>query len=97
MRVVANKLRRILIGLGIKEAIETIESAPERPAVERPGGAAFDERGHVPFADHVIAIGMCAQHLRQSPGLARSCRDSRDSRSRNWQGTRRRRNEDCAR
>ena len=53
-----HQLRRILIGLGIDKAVETIEAAAERPAVEWPGGAAFGQRRDVPFADHVVAIAV---------------------------------------
>ena len=69
--VVGDKLRCVLIGLGIEEAVEAIEAAPQRPAVERSGGAALRQRRDMPFADHVIAIGMRLQHLGQRPGLAR--------------------------
>ena len=40
-RVVAHQLGRVLVGLGIQEAIEAVEAAAERPAVERAGGARF--------------------------------------------------------
>ena len=71
MGVVGNQLRRELIGLGIEEAIEAIKAAAERPAVERPGGAAFGQRRDVPFADHVVAIAVRPQHFRQRARLAR--------------------------
>ena len=71
VRVAGDELRRILIGLGIEEAVEAIEAAAERPAVERAGGAAFGQRRHMPFADHVVAIGVRAQHLGDGAGLAR--------------------------
>ena len=38
-RVVAHQLGRVLVGLGIDEAVEAIEAAAERPAVERAGRA----------------------------------------------------------
>jgi len=41
MRVIGDKLGRILIGLGVEEAVEAVEAASERPTVERAGGAAF--------------------------------------------------------
>ncbi len=98
MGVVAHQLRRVLVGLGIHEAVEAVEAAAERPAVERPGGAALGQRRDVPLADHVVAIAVRPQHFRQRAGLvARSCRDSRDSRCRNWRGSRRRPNGGCAR
>ena len=71
MCVVGDELRRILIGLGIEEAVEAVEAAPERPAVERTGRAALGQRRHMPFADHVVAIGVRAQHLGDGAGLAR--------------------------
>ena len=97
-RVVAHQLRRVLVGLGIHEAVEAVEAAAERPAVERPGRARLGQRRDVPFAQHVVAIAVRPQHLGQRPGLlARSCRDSRDSPCRNWRGSRRRPNDDCGR
>ena len=70
MRVVRNQLRRELVGLGIEEAVEAVKAAAERPAVERPGGAAFGQRRDVPFADHVVAVAVRPQHFRQRPRLA---------------------------
>ncbi|GAA0000873.1 hypothetical protein BRDID11002_08730 [Bradyrhizobium diazoefficiens] len=71
VRVVRDELRRILVGLGIEEAVETIKTTPERPAVERAGGAALGQRGDVPLADHVVAIAVHPQHLGERPRLAR--------------------------
>jgi hypothetical protein len=71
MRVVGDQLRRVLVGLRIEKSVEAVEAAPERPAVEGAGGAAFGERGHVPFADHVVAVGVSAQHFRERAGFAR--------------------------
>src|SRR5439155_14653917 len=69
--VVGHELRRELVGLGIEEAIEAIKAPAERPAVEPPGRAAFGQRRDVPFADHVVAIAVRSQYLRQRPRLAR--------------------------
>ncbi len=69
--VVRDKLRCELISFGIEKTIEAIKTAPQRPAVERPGGAAFGQWGDVPFADHVIAIAVRPQHFRQRARLAR--------------------------
>ena len=69
-RVVAHQLRRVLIRLGIHETIEAIETAPQRPAVERTGRARFRERRHVPLAQHVVAIAVRAQHFGDGAGLA---------------------------
>ena len=71
MPVVGNQLRRILVGLGVEKAIEAVEAAAERPAVERSGRTAFGQRRDVPFADHVVAIGVRAQHFGERPGFAR--------------------------
>ena len=68
-RVVAHQLGRVLVGLGVHEAVEAIEAAAERPAVERAGGARFGERRDVPLAQHVVAIAVRAQHLGQGAGL----------------------------
>ena len=69
--VVGDQFGRILIGLGIEKAVEAIEAAPQRPAVERPGGAAFGQRRNVPLANHIVAIAVLSQHFRQRAGLAR--------------------------
>ena len=69
--VVADQLRRILVGLGIHEAVVAIESAPERPAVERAGRARFGQRRDMPFAEHVVAIAVRPQHLGDRSGLLR--------------------------
>ena len=69
--VVGDQFRRELVGLGIEEAVEAVEAAAQRPAVERPGGAAFGQRRDMPFADHVVAIAVRPQHLRQRARLAR--------------------------
>jgi hypothetical protein len=60
MRVVADELRRVLIGLGIEKTVEAIEPAPERPAIERPGRTALGQGRDVPLADHAVAIGIRA-------------------------------------
>ncbi len=71
MGVVGDQLRRELVGLGVEKAVEAVKAAAERPAVERPGGAAFGQRRDMPFADHVVAIGVRLQHFRQRSRLAR--------------------------
>ena len=71
MGVVRYQFRRELIGLGVEETIEAVKAAPQRPAVERPGRTAFGQGRDMPFADHVVAIGMGFQHFRQRSGLAR--------------------------
>ena len=69
--IVSDEFGRELVGLGVEKTIEPVKAAAERPAVERPGGAAFGQRRDVPFADHVVAIAVRPQHLRQRPRLAR--------------------------
>ena len=71
VRVVRDELGRVLVGLGIEEAVEAVEAAPQRPAVERTGGPALGQRRDVPFADHVVAIAVHAQHLGERARLAR--------------------------
>ena len=71
MGIVGHELRRVLVGLGIEEAVEAVKAAAERPAVERAGGAALGQRRDMPFADHVVAIAVRPQHFRQRPRLAR--------------------------
>ena len=98
MGVVGHEFGRELVGLGIEEAVEAIEAAAERPAVERPGGAAFGQRRDVPFADHVVAIAVRPQHLGQRARLARDLAAIAGiAASRNWRGSRRRPNDGCAR
>ena len=70
-RVVAHQFGRVLVGLGIHEAVVAIEAAAERPAVERAGRARLGERRHVPLAQHVVAIAVRAQHLGDGARLLR--------------------------
>ena len=97
-RVVAHQLGRVLVGLGVHEAVVAVEAAAERPAVERAGGAGLGERRHMPLAQHVVAIAVRAQHLGHAcRPRARSCRDSPDSPNRSWRGSRRPPNDGCGR
>ena len=68
-RVVAHKFRRVLVRRRIHEAVEAVEPAGQRPAIERPGAAAFGQRGDVPLAQHVGAVAVRAQHFCQRPGF----------------------------
>jgi hypothetical protein len=68
--IVADQLRRILIGLRIHEAIVAIEPAPERPAVEWTRGTGLGQRRDVPFAEHVVAVAVRPQHLGDGAGFA---------------------------
>ena len=67
--VVAHQLRRILVGLGVHESVVAVEAPAQRPAVEGARGAGLAQRGHVPLADHVVAVAVRPQHLRQGPGF----------------------------
>ncbi len=69
--VVGDEFRRVLVGLGVEKAVEAVEAAPQWPAVERPGRAALGQRRDVPFADHVIAVGVGLEHFRKRSGFAR--------------------------
>ena len=69
--VVVDQLWVPLAGIPAQEAVEALEAAPERPAVERPGRR-FEFRGHqVVLADHVGAVAVLLQHLGQEPVLER--------------------------
>ena len=70
-RIVEYELRRILVGFRIHEAVEAIEAASQWPAVERTRSAGFGQGRDVPFAQHVIAVGMRSQHLGERSGLPR--------------------------
>ena len=69
--VVRHQFRRELIGLRVHETIKPVEAAAQRPAVKRSGGAAFGQWRDMPFADHVVAIGVGFEHFRQRAGLTR--------------------------
>ena len=71
MGVVAHQLGRVLVGLGVHEAVEAVEAAAQRPAVEGAGRAALRQRRDMPLAEHVVAKALRAQHLGQRAGLAR--------------------------
>ena len=68
-RVVAHQFRRVLVGLGIHEAVIAIEAAAKRPTVERAGRARLGKRRHVPLAQHVVAIAVRSQHLGDGAGF----------------------------
>ena len=50
MAVVAHHFGGVLVGFSIEESVEPIETAPERPAVERPGRARLGEWRDMPLA-----------------------------------------------
>jgi hypothetical protein len=71
MGVVAHQLGRVLVGLGVHEAVEAVEATAQRPAVEGAGRAALRQRRDMPLAHHVVAEAVRPQHLGQRAGLAR--------------------------
>ena len=61
--VVAHQLGRVLIGLGIEEAVEAVEAPGQRPAVGGTGRARLVEGRDMPLAGHVGAVAVGPQHL----------------------------------
>ena len=69
--IIVDQLRVPLAGVTAQEPVEALETAPKRPAVERPRRR-FEFRGHqVVLADHVGAVAALLQHLRQKAVLER--------------------------
>ena len=62
--VVANQFRRVLVGLGVEEAVIAIEATAKRPPVERAARSGFGQAHDVPLAHHVVAVAVRAKHLR---------------------------------
>ncbi len=69
--VVVDELRVPLARVAAQEAVEALEAAPQRPAVVRAGRRLVDARGEVPLADHVRAVAVLKEHLREHPVLER--------------------------
>ena len=68
-RVVAHQFGRVLVGLGVHEAVEAVEAAAQRPAVVGAARARLRQRRHVPLAQHRGAPAVRAQHLGDGAGL----------------------------
>ena len=69
--VVIDQVRMPLAGVAAEEPVEPLEAAPQRPPVERPGAGLELRRQQVVLADHVRAVAVGQQHLRQEPVLER--------------------------
>ena len=69
--VVVDEVRVPLARVAAEEAVEALEAAPERPAVVRAGRRLLVARRQVPLADHVRAVAVLDQHLRQHAVLER--------------------------
>src|SRR5215213_7068563 len=69
--VVVDKLGIVLVGVAAEEAIVTLETSPERPAVVGTGGADLLRRGEMPLADCIGAVAVFSQHLGQEAVLER--------------------------
>ena len=69
--VVVDQIRIPLAGVAAQEPVEPLETAAQRPAVERPGRGLELRRQQVVLADHVGAVAVLLQHLRQEPVLER--------------------------
>ncbi len=68
--LVADQVRRPLVGLAVEEAVVALEADPGGPRVERPV-AALVTRGQVPLADRGGAVPLRPQDLGQRPRLGR--------------------------
>ena len=66
MSVVAHNFRAVLVSLCIEESVEAVKPACKWPSIEGTSGACFGERCDMPFADHVIAISVRAEHFGKS-------------------------------
>ena len=70
-RVVLGQVRIPLVGLAAQEAVEALEAAAQRPAVERPRGRVLLRGREVPLAEAEGVVALLEQHLRQHPVLER--------------------------
>ncbi len=61
--VVVGQLRIPLVGFAAQEAVETLEAAPERPAVVGPGRCRVFGRRQVPLPDAEGVVALLQQHL----------------------------------
>ena len=69
--VVVDELGVPLARVAAEEPVVALEPAPQRPAVIRPGGGLLARRDQMPLADHVGAVAVRQQHLRQEAVLER--------------------------
>ena len=65
MTVIAHQFRCVVIRFRIQKTIKMIKPPAQWPTIKRARGTTFAQWGHMPFAHHVIAIGMRFQHFRQ--------------------------------
>ena len=63
MSVVAHNFRAVLVSLCIEESVEAVKPACKWPSIEGTSGACFGERCDMPFADHVVAVAVRAEHF----------------------------------
>ena len=70
-RVVLGQVGIPLVRLAAEEAVEALEPAAERPAVERPGRRVLLRRREVPLAEAERVVALLEQHLRQHAVLER--------------------------
>ena len=71
LRVVADQLRVVLVGVAAEESVVPLESPPQRPAVIRPRGGHRLLRREVPLADAVGVVARRLQDLGEEPVLER--------------------------
>ena len=67
--VVVSQIRIVLVGVAAQEAIVTLETAAEGPAVVRAGGRDLVGRRQMPFADSEGIVTVLQQHFRQEAVL----------------------------
>ena len=70
-RVVLCQVGIPLVGLAAEEAVEALEAAAERPAVERARRGVVLRRRQVPLAEAERVVAVLEQHLGQHPVLER--------------------------
>ena len=66
--VVADQVRRPVVGVALEEAVVALEAEAERPGVEGPGGRALPARREVPLADGQGRVPGVAQQARERGG-----------------------------
>ena len=68
--VVVHQLGRVLVGLGVEEAVVAVEAPLQGPAVVGPGRAGLGQRRHVPLAGGVAAVAVGGEQLGERARLA---------------------------